>query len=219
MFYEVECNINTNVLIPTHRSWRHSLSASLEDRAHGGIRPRSCTNPRTIGRWRTATPTNQREVSVWLKTNRANRSAVFLYVGRWMTVWPMGCRDWAPWGRCRRGTPERAPALLQQESTLTDVPNDQWERRGADPREEEWQPCWSMSCESVTCDPFKLSRVSLWAAVSCEGAGVNRLIGFTYFLWFPQSCLLFYMLHIILYYTSNLTVNSIRDHVSVLEDK
>lgn len=66
---EVDCNINTNVLIPTHRSWRHSLSASLEDRARGGIRPRCCTNPRTMERWWTARLTNPVEPTIWLKFN------------------------------------------------------------------------------------------------------------------------------------------------------
>lgn len=131
MFYEVECNININVLIPTHRSWRHSLSASLEDRAHGRIRPRCCTNPRTMDRWTMATPTNHLKVSMWLISYWATHGMIFLYVSRWMTDWPMGCRDCARQGRFRRLHLEQARALLQQEYDFTDVPNDQCEYRGA----------------------------------------------------------------------------------------
>lgn len=167
MIYEVECNINTNVLIPTHRSWRHSLSASLEDRAHGGIRPRCCTNPRTMERWATATTAIQLEESLWLKSQRANHAVIFLYVGRWMTVWPMGCRDCARQGRYRRINLEQARALLQQEYGFTDVSNDQCENWGAVRSKQEWQPSWSMGFESVVCHLFKLSRFIMKSSPLC----------------------------------------------------
>lgn len=165
MIYEVQCNINTNVLIPTHRSWRHSLSASLEDRAPWRNPParlhQSTDNgPLSDGH------SGHSDWGVFLIEIRVSQSHCDIFVRQSMDDGlTNGMLILYSAGAFPKINLEQAGALLQQEYSLTDVPNDQCEYWGADLSQQEWQPRWSMGCESVVWALFNLSHVSLRGAV------------------------------------------------------